>query len=150
VREEIVDMNKVVKFRLGNEYFAISVEDVKEVVKLQNITRIPNAPPHVEGIMDLRGEVCTIIDPKKLLNIASDPSIEGKERIIILDVGDKSVGIKVDEVISVDDVMPDQIETDADLGQYAKAIIKDKINDRVELVLWLDAEKLVEGHIGTT
>lgn len=143
-------MNKVVKFRLGNEYFAISVEEVKEVVKLQNITRIPNAPPHVEGIMDLRGEVCTIIDPKKLLNITPNSSIEGKERIIILDVGDKSVGIKVDEVISVDDVMPDQIETDVDLGQYAKAIIKDKINDRVELVLWLDAEKLIEGHMGTT
>ncbi|AEA47734.1 chemotaxis protein CheW [Archaeoglobus veneficus] len=137
-------IDKVVKFKLGNGYFAISVNDVKEVVKVQNITRIPNAPPHVEGIMDLRGEVCTIIDPKVLLNVDSSEVNEDKQRIIVLDVG-KSVGIKVDEVISVDDVLPDQLEDATELGEYAKAIIKDRINDRVELILWLDVEKLVQG-----
>ena len=64
-----LNVNKVVKFRLGREYFAVSVEDVKEVVKMQNITRTPNSPPYVDGIIDLRGIVCTIIDPKKLLTL---------------------------------------------------------------------------------
>ncbi len=141
-----MEMNKVVKFRLGEEYFAISVEEVKEVVKSQNITRIPNAPPHVLGVMDLRGDVCTIIDPKVLLNITSSFNDE-KSRVIVLDIGDKSVGIRVDEVISVDDVAPDQVETDVDTSQYTKGIIKNEVGDRVELVIWLDAEKLVKGHI---
>jgi len=131
--------DKVVKFKLGKEYFAVSVNDVKEVVKLQSITRIPNSPPHVEGIMDLRGEVCTIVDPKILLNVNSSETDEDKQRIIVLDVG--NIGIKVDEVLSVDDVLPDQVEEG--VGEYTKGIIKDEINESVELILWLDVHKLV-------
>jgi purine-binding chemotaxis protein CheW len=139
-------LNKVVKFRLGNEYFAISVEDVKEVVKMQNITRTPNSPPHVDGIIDLRGIICTIIDPKKLLNITDDEK-KGKERIIVLDVSDSSVGIKVDEVLSVDDFSEEQLETNVELGDYARGIIKDEMDGRMELVIWLDVEKLIGVNI---
>jgi purine-binding chemotaxis protein CheW len=133
--------NKVVKFRLGSEYFAISVTEVKEVVKMQNITRTPNSPPHVDGIIDLRGVVCTIIDPKKILNIMDD-GVSEKERIIILDI-DGSVGIKVDEVLSVDDFSDEQLDRNVELGEYAKGIIKDEIDGKVELIIWLDIEKLV-------
>jgi purine-binding chemotaxis protein CheW len=135
--------NKVVKFRLGSEYFAISVTEVKEVVKMQNITRTPNSPPHVDGIIDLRGVVCTIIDPKKILNIMDD-GVSEKERIIILDI-DGSVGIKVDEVLSVDDFSDEQLDRNVELGEYAKGIIKDEIDGKVELIIWLDIEKLVSG-----
>lgn len=137
-------INKVVKFRLGNEYFAISVNEVKEVVKMQNITRIPNSPPHVDGIIDLRGVVCTIIDPKKILNINGGEQT-GRERIIILDMPENNIGIKVDEVLSVDDFSEEQLKTGVELGEYAKGIIKDEINGRVELVIWLNTPKLVEG-----
>jgi len=139
-----MDHDKVVKFRLGNEFFAVSVNDVKEVVKMQKITRTPNSPPHVKGIIDLRGIVCTIIDPKKLLNVGESDR-KGKERIIVLDLKDNTVGIKVDEVLSVEDFNEEQLETDIDLGQYAKGIIKDEMNGRIELILWLDIEKLVGG-----
>ncbi|HID42328.1 MAG TPA: purine-binding chemotaxis protein CheW [Archaeoglobaceae archaeon] len=139
-------LNKVVKFRLGNEYFAISVEDVKEVVKMQSITRTPNSPPHVDGIIDLRGVVCTIIDPKKLLDITEGGST-GRERIIVLDMSDSSVGIKVDEVLSVDDFSKDDLETNVELGEYAKGIIKDEIDGSLELIIWLDVEKLVTTKI---
>ena len=136
--------NKVVKFRLGKEYFAISVTDVKEVVKMQNITRTPNSPPHVDGIIDLRGIVCTIIDPKKLLSIDGDDTSD-KKRIIILDMKGISVGIKVDEVLSVDDFSDEQLDKNVELGEYAKGIIKDEIDGKVELIIWLDVEKLVGG-----
>lgn len=135
-------INKVVKFRLGKEYFAISVNEVKEVVKMQNITRTPNSPPHVDGIIDLRGVVCTIIDPKKLLSISENGST-GKERIIILDMKEASVGIKVDEVLSVDDFSEEQLDKNVELGEYARGIIKDEIEGRQELIIWLDVEKLV-------
>jgi len=138
------NVNKVVKFRLGNEYFAISVNEVKEVVKMQNITRTPNSPPHVDGIIDLRGVVCTIIDPKKILNINGGEKT-GKERIIILDMSENSIGIKVDEVLSVDDFSEEQLKTGVELGEYAKGVIKDEINGKIELVIWLNTPKLVEG-----
>jgi len=137
-----MDLSKVVKFKLGNEFFAISVNEVKEVVKMQNITRTPNSPPHVKGIIDLRGVVCTIVDPKQLLNVGESEK-KGKERIIVLDLKDNTVGIKVDEVLSVDDFSEEDLETDVELGQYSRGIIKDQMDDKVELVIWLDVEKLV-------
>lgn len=133
--------DKVVKFKLGKEYFAISVNEVKEVVKMQNLTRTPNSPPHVDGIIDLRGVVCTIIDPKKLLNINGNSEKEGK--VIVLDIGENMVGIKVDEVYSVDDFSDDELDTNTDVSQFAKGIIRDNINGKTELVMWLDVEKLV-------
>lgn len=137
-----MDLSKVVKFKLGNEFFAISVNEVKEVVKMQNITRTPNSPPHVKGIIDLRGVVCTIVDPKQLLNVG-EPKRKGKERIIVLDLKESTVGIKVDEVLSVDDFSEEDLETDVELGQYSRGIIKDQMDDKIELVIWLDVEKLV-------
>lgn len=134
--------DKVIKFKLDDEYFAISVNEVKEVVKMQNLTKIPNSPPHVDGIMDLRGVVCTIIDPKKLLQIAGEQ--QGNERkVIVLDIGENMAGIKVDEVYSVDDFSEEELDTNTYTGQFAKGVIKDEINGNSELVIWLDVEKLI-------
>lgn len=139
-----VNFDKVVKFRLGNEYFAIPVEEVKEVVKMQNITRTPNSPPHVDGIIDLRGIVCTIINPKKLLSISGGE--EGQEeRIIVLDLEESNVGIKVDEVSSVTDFSNKEVDTNVGVGDYSRGIVKDENNDSVELVILLDVKRLVEG-----
>lgn len=137
-----VNFDKVVKFKLGNEYFAIPVEEVKEVVKMQNITRTPNSPPHVDGIIDLRGIVCTIIDPKKLLSISG--SEEGQEeRIIVLDIEDSNVGIKVDEVSSVNDFSDKEVDKNVGIGEYSRGVVKQDNGENVELVVLLDAIKLV-------
>lgn len=139
-----VNFDKVVKFKLGNEHFAIPVEEVKEVVKMQNVTRTPNSPPHVDGIIDLRGIVCTIIDPKKLLSVSG--SEEGQEeRIIVLDLEENNVGIKVDEVSSVTDFSSKEVDTNAGIGEYSRGIVKDESDDSVELVILLDVKRLVEG-----
>jgi chemotaxis signal transduction protein len=71
-----------------------------------------------------------------------DDGVSEKERIIILDI-DGSVGIKVDEVLSVDDFSDEQLDRNVELGEYAKGIIKDEIDGKVELIIWLDIEKLV-------
>lgn len=134
--------DKVIKFKLDDEYFAISVNEVKEVVKMQNLTKIPNSPPHVDGIMDLRGVVCTIIDPKKLLQIVGEK--QGNERkVIVLDIGENMAGIKVDEVYSVDDFSEEELDANTYAGQFAKGVIKDEIDGNSELVIWLDVEKLI-------
>lgn len=139
-----VNFDKVVKFKLGNEYFAIPVEEVKEVVKMQNITRTPNSPPHVDGIIDLRGIVCTIINPKKLLSISGIE--EGKEeRIIVLDLEGSNVGIKVDEVSSVNDFSNKEVDTNVGIGEYSRGIVKDESEGNVQLVILLDVKRLVEG-----
>lgn len=55
---------QVVEFILGNEHFAIDLFDVREVVEYTNITKLPNSPPYIKGIIDLRGEITYYYRPE--------------------------------------------------------------------------------------
>ena len=107
------DTIQVVEFLLGNERFAIDLFDVKEVVEYTTITKLPNHPEYVRGIIDLRGEITTIIDLKHRLNIrdSNENAIESS-RIMVLDteVMKSKIGILVDDVTSVSTFEGDQVD----------------------------------------
>ncbi len=67
--QKFSDNIQVVEFLLEDEHFAIDLFEVREVVEYTRITHLPDTPPHIRGIIDLRGEITTIIDPKKLIHI---------------------------------------------------------------------------------
>ncbi|NMB80153.1 MAG: purine-binding chemotaxis protein CheW, partial [Methanomicrobiales archaeon] len=77
---------QVVEFLLGREHYAVDLFDVREVVEFTSITQLPNTPSYMKGIIDLRGEITTIIDLKERLHIGekSDQPLENS-RIIVLD-----------------------------------------------------------------
>lgn len=146
---------EVVVFTLGNEQFAIDLFDIKEVVEYTTITKIPNVPPYIKGIMDLRGEITTIIDLRKRLSLPAE-SGEATEtsRIIVLDstVTRTKTGIHVDDVTSVSTFETAQVdyasgamnnEDTAILGIIKKKV---KVHDKEisELIIWLDIRKLIE------
>jgi purine-binding chemotaxis protein CheW len=151
-----VDNIQVVEFLLGKEHFAIDLFDVKEVVEYTRITHLPERSSYIKGIIDLRGEITTIIDLKQQLNIIDDTQeSEEKSRIIVLDskITKSKMGIMVDEVRSVSTYGRDQIDNTTTssnkdssniLGIIKKKIkIKDKeVN---ELLIWLDIRKLIAG-----
>ncbi len=97
------DEEQIVSFRLGKETFAVSVSQVREIGKVQDITRVPKMPAYVEGVLNLRGQITTVIDLKKRLNIASEGGNgqSSASRIIIAEIGDTQIGIVVDEVEDV-------------------------------------------------
>lgn len=150
------DNIQVVEFLLGKEHFAIDLFDVKEVVEYTRITHLPERSSYIKGIIDLRGEITTIIDLKQQLNIHDDAQAsEEKSRIIVLDskITKSKMGIMVDEVRSVSTYGRDQIDNTTTssnkdssniLGIIKKKIkIKDKeVN---ELLIWLDIRKLIAG-----
>jgi purine-binding chemotaxis protein CheW len=146
---------EVVVFTLGNEQFAIGLFDVREVVEYTTITKLPNVPPYIKGIIDLRGEITTIIDLRKRLSLSEDNG-GGTEnsRIIVLDntVTRTKSGIHVDEVTSVSTFETTQVdyasgamnnEDEAILGIIKKKV---KVNDKEtsELIIWRDIRKLIE------
>src|SRR5512136_925596 len=100
VKGQKTDSIQVVEFVLGKEHFAIDLFDVKEVVEYTTITKLPNVPSYVRGIIDLRGEITTIIDLKQRLNITEEnaKSLESS-RIIVLDetIAKSKIGILVDD-----------------------------------------------------
>jgi purine-binding chemotaxis protein CheW len=150
----MADTVQVVEFLLGKEHFAIDLFDVKEVVEYTRITKLPNTPSYIKGIIDLRGEITTIIDLKDRLKIQDGQSRNEEDtRIIVLDdrITRSKIGISVDDVLSVSTFSMDQVDQSAAsvhrddghiIGIIKKKVrIKDK--DTTELVIWIDVKKLL-------
>ena len=127
---------QVLEFTLGDETYCVSIGYVTEIVDIGKLTQVPNAPAHVEGVMDLRGRTTSIVDPKVVFGIDDDS--KGK-RIIVFDpdiVQDQgAAGWLVDEVFQVVQVTPEQVDQSPanDSGSIRGVIKRDD-----EFVIWID------------
>lgn len=146
---------QVVEFLLGKEHYAVDLFDVREVVEYTSITQLPNTPSYMKGIIDLRGEITTIIDLKERLNILEKSSqpIENS-RIIVLDekLTRAKTGILVDDVLAVstfehgdiDSTSASGAKEDAAILGIIKKRLKEKDQERNELIIWIDIRHLLE------
>jgi len=145
---------QVVEFLLGVEHFAIDLFDVKEVVEYTTITKLPNTQEYIRGIIDLRGEITTIVDLKHRLNIARNSEAAAESsRIIVLDtrITGTKIGILVDDVTSVSTFEGSQVDyTSTTANDKTTAIIgiikrKVKVQDKEknELLIWIDIRQLL-------
>ncbi|HBT38879.1 MAG: purine-binding chemotaxis protein CheW [Pseudothermotoga sp.] len=95
----ISTLEQYVTFILGEETYAVPVTNVREIVKASKITRVPLAPAHIEGVMNLRGEVLPIINLRRLLGLPEhDPSLS---KVVVLTQNDRTIGILVDRTAQV-------------------------------------------------
>jgi len=107
-------MIQVVIFNLGDEKYGVETSQVKEIIRVDEITSIPNAPHFVEGVINLRGQITTIINLRK--RFGREPkNIDNDTRIIVFDHEGSTVGIMVDTVIEVRHLSTDDIETLPDI-----------------------------------
>jgi purine-binding chemotaxis protein CheW len=146
---------QVVEFLLGKEHYAVDLFDVREVVEYTSITKLPNTPSYMRGIIDLRGEITTIIDLKERLNIIEQSDLpEENSRIIVLDekITKAKTGILVDDVLAVSTFERGDIDStsasgareDAAILGIIKKKIKEKDHERNELIIWIDIRHLLE------
>lgn len=103
----MTDNSRYLCFNLGKEEFAIPLLDIKEVIGMPDVTPIPQAPTHFVGIMNLRGQVISIMDLRVKLSFKPSPSDETS--VIILDLGNYSLGVIVDRVNSVQVLSKDSV-----------------------------------------
>jgi len=153
-----IDEVQVVEFILGEDKFAINLFDVREIVESFRITPLPHAASHVKGIIDLRGEITTVIDLKSVLRITQKTSVgQVDSRFIVLDdsVTNVKTGILVDDVTSVMTVPISDIDQTSHSGEestYILGIIKkssgDRDDTRKELLIWIDIKALLKGTEG--
>src|SRR5947207_15533215 len=100
---------QLVVFRLGEDYFAMLIANVNEIIRLQKITPVPKAPSFVEGVTNLRGRVIPVIDLRKRFGV--DPKPDGQmARIIVVEQGERLLGMMVDAVDEVLTVPRNTIE----------------------------------------
>jgi len=87
-------------FRVGSEEYAISIMDIKEIIKPREVTEVPRVPSFVRGILSLRGNIIPVFDMKTRLGL-SDGAVSERERIVVVKRQGGYAGVLVDEVVQV-------------------------------------------------
>lgn len=134
---------QLVSFKVGNEEFAIDILKVNEIIRFMEITKIPNSPEHVEGIINLRGKVVPVVNLRIKMGLPSKDN-DVNSRIIVVELNNKIIGFKVDAVYEVLRIPRSITETPPDLvsnvnSQYITSV--GKIDDR--LLILLDIERML-------
>jgi purine-binding chemotaxis protein CheW len=134
---------QLVSFQLDNELFGIEITKVREINLITEITRIPQSPCYMKGLINLRSTVIPVIDLRSLFGL-QEGDLTDESRIMVLQACGKTVGIVVDAVSEVLRVKHDQIAppppTVASLGhKYLTGIVKLE----KELLILLDIDKIL-------
>lgn len=137
----------LVTFKIGNELYGINIMEVNEIIKLTEITSIPNAPQFVEGVITLRGQIIPVVDLGKRFNFEKREFTEDEELlrgIIIITVEEMIIGIIIDQVNRVVSINKSQIQPPpqiiAGIGvEYIQGVVQ--LDDNTLLVI-LNINKL--------
>jgi purine-binding chemotaxis protein CheW len=134
---------QLVVFSLGREEFAVDVNQVREIIRMEEITRMPKSPPFVEGIINLRGQIIAVIDLAKRLNLPSTERTDA-HRIVVVETEDLKVGMIVDSVSEVTSVAEEEIEPPPTLASDATTpFILGGVKRDKRLIILLDLSKLL-------
>lgn len=109
-----------VTFRLENETYGINVMQVQEVLRYSEIAPVPGAPSYVLGIINLRGNVVTVIDTRLRFGLSTADTTD-QTRIVIIEAENQVVGILVDAVAEVVYLRQSEIETTPNVGNEESA-----------------------------
>ncbi|MCG1002936.1 MULTISPECIES: chemotaxis protein CheW [Halobacterium] len=125
----------VLEFSLGEDRYCIDIAHVDEIVDAtEDVTAIPNADANVVGVVDLRGETTTVVDPRVRLGVDGSP--DGSRIVVLSD--HESTGLLVDDVHEVESVDPDDID-DSAASETTRGVIRR--DDR--FVVWVEPDALV-------
>lgn len=129
--------------------YAISIDHVREILDVREITRLPNAPMHLLGLIDLRGSSIPIADMRSLMGFMSTYD-DANTRFVVVDVADRLIGLRCDkvrEVIRIDEGSFETIELDRLLNWRERAVLGTARYNKRPLTL-LDISELFGGFGG--
>ena len=136
------DGQRFLCFSLGEEGFAIPLLSVKEVIAPPEITTVPQTPPYFLGIMNLRGQIISVMDLRLKLSIK--PKVSSETAIIICDIKPNSIGIVVDSIDCVLNQKSNEISENPEISSSASAdCINGVFRNQDKLVLVLDIQKIL-------
>jgi purine-binding chemotaxis protein CheW len=132
-----------VTFSLSEETYAIDVLQVQEVLKLPEIAPVPGVPDYILGIINLRGDVVTVIDARRRMSLP-DREPDDASRIVIIDVDNQNVGILVDSVAEVVQIAPDAVDPAPAVGNdQTSRFILGVTSTEEGLTILIDLNKLL-------
>lgn len=142
--DQTSELLQLVSFNIGSEEFGVDILKVQEINRMVEITRVPQAPHYVEGVINLRGKVIPIIDLRKRFNLEVK-EYDKNTRIVVVDINGSIMGMVVDSVSEVLRLPSNTIEPPPEIvaginSEYIKGVAK--LEDR--LLIFLDLSKVID------
>jgi len=143
-----VSEEQFVIFHLQEEEYAVTIQSVKEIIRLPEIARVPRAPAYVEGVINIRGSILPVVNLRLKLSLPAKKS-DDRSRIVVVDLNGVSTGLVVDAVrevrkISADQIapVPEVLKAHLDTG-YLNGVVR--LADTQRSVLLLDLKNILTG-----
>jgi len=136
------DLLQLVSFHVGSEEFGLDILRVQEIIRVQQLTRVPNSPGFVEGVINLRGKVIPVISLRKIFGLG-DAEHDKQTRIVVIEVSGAVVGFLVDSVSEVLRIPAGTVELPPRLGEVKREYVSGvgKLDNR--LLILLDVDRLM-------
>ena len=133
-------VRQLVVFELANEVYGINIGTVREIIRMQTVTYVPDSPDFVEGVINLRGRVIPVVDLRKRFSLPVTEATN-ESRVLVVDISGDDIGVIVDAVTEVQRISEDSIEPTTTLvttenSYYIEGIAK--VDDQLLILLDLD------------
>jgi purine-binding chemotaxis protein CheW len=135
---------QVVGFSIGRETFGLPIAAVREIVRVPEITSVPNAPDYIEGVINLRGRIIPVVDLRKRFGeTAVEPN--KKNRIVVVEMENRAIGLLVHSASEVLKIPPSEIEAPQDVFQEGELNYISGVGKlKGRLVILLDLARILE------
>jgi purine-binding chemotaxis protein CheW len=142
-KEEKTQSLQVVSFSVGSEFYGVHIEQVQEIIRMPEITHLPQTDDYIKGIINLRGNIIPIIDMRTRFNMKESDYSE-LTRVIVLNMNEKLVGIVVDSVSKVLELEEGAIEATPDIvNGLSKEYIEGVGKNDDSMIIILNADKVL-------
>jgi purine-binding chemotaxis protein CheW len=137
-------MNQFVGFRLDDEEYAIAITKIREIILQKPITRLPQVPDYIEGLINLRGTVIPVLNLRRRFGLPPR-NFDDETRTMVVSIHEKTIGCIVDEVTQVmriteEEIQPVPLSVPSRAQRYISGLAR--LEDR--LLIILDVEKLFD------
>ncbi|NLE25970.1 MAG: purine-binding chemotaxis protein CheW [Clostridiaceae bacterium] len=136
-------IQQLVKFYIADEAFGISIKQIFQILKPQEVFKVPNTPPFIEGLINLRGKVMTVFNLRKRFNLP-DKENDEDTKILVIRMDEYLLGFTVDSVSEIVRVQEEDIvETPPTLTNFDKRFLSGVAKVEEKLILLLNLEKIL-------
>lgn len=134
------DERQLVVFRLGDEVYGINIGTVREIIRMQTVTYVPDSPNFVEGVINLRGRVIPVVDLRRRFGLSVTEATD-ESRVLVVNISGDEIGVIVDAVtevlrISEDSIAPTSSVVTTEDSYYIEGIAK--VDEQLLILLDLD------------
>ncbi len=135
---------QVVGFRIGRETFGLPISMVREIIRVPDITAVPNAPAYIEGVINLRGRIIPVVDLRKRFGEKSfEPN--KKNRVVVVELETRAIGLIVNSASEVLRISPSQIEEPSNVFQEGELDYITGVGKlKGRLVMLLDLNRILQ------